>query len=630
MELPGTKEYTSLREWMLDKSALDALGNPLIRLGALYHLDDHYDDDVVIEKLKTLLRSADEDTQLHDKMSDALFYLHAAISLANKNDFEGVNWIVRALATAPDKNKKFAEIALGSCYHFPLATILTLALDLSIKEDDIASLEELIKYSEDDFIDWSQKPQNEQGLLFNNLVDRIDGVRKLNRKPGYELGIGTILKRPVQYDIGFPYTGFISLGITNGEAWVLPYEPSMVINKNNPSLRQSIWQMQAYAGRKAIIVYKNTEPFEVKYIYLLPFALLSQDEQEARMMDLLMHGHGAELAIVHSKWSTERGDRYRLITSKGYTSVRSFMANKQRLGNIFIIHPDNPQPLSTKYSINVKNIPDIVNNFIKNTNLDFAVNVAHLTTTKRTSNLILSGKGNYWKQPGDSNFERSLYAIEEAPWGLSPFMLVENYPTPDRVLIINNYFGINPGNYGVVMENLIGNDGHLLAKIITADGQSALRPIDEKINPGTPVFHRSWFDDNNKERQDIIILSRFKIEGACRLCYGIGYSVCWNCHGEARSICPICKGEGNVTCNACQGSQKCDNCGGRGYYADSGKSCPKCGTTGICKYCRGKNGKVRCKEPGCFHGRIPCPTCSGNRIIKCDCGGTKKGKIVER
>ncbi len=630
-EASSHTKYPSLREWMIADESLSQLSQPLVRLGALYHLDDHNDDDTVIRKIRALLDDADKDADLTKKIPDYLFYLHAAVYLANKNDFQGVKWIIQALVDSSHDNSRFVQIALASCYRFPLAPLISLVLDLSIKKKDISLIEELTEYSEDDFIEWAQKSQVEQSQLFQTFLARLTSIKKLNRKPGMALGLGVILRRPVQHDIGFAHTGFISLQGLDKNYWILPYDISKVINKDNPLLGQSIWQMQGYSGRRAIIVYKDHEPYEIKCVYLLPSALLSADEQEAHLMDLISNGYGTDLATVHSKWSTEKGDRYRLITASGSTSVRSFMAKKQHRGNVFIAHRDNHQPLSTKYSLGKENISKVLDLFIDNTDLGFAVNAARLSKTKRPMNLLLSDRGKYWKQSGESQPAEALYAVEEAPWGLSPFVLVDEYSTSDRVAILSKFFTHSPDNYGITASNFRGRDGHLMARVVKANGKTLKKPLDEAINPGTPIFHRIWIDENQpdkKERDEIIFLTRFALEGACKLCFGIGHEICPTCGGEASTPCGVCKGEGNVPCSACLGTQRCTTCGGAGRYSDTGRTCVKCGGTGLCKYCQKRQGRVRCSNK-CEYGRIKCSACLGNGTIECKCGGKKRGRFIE-
>jgi hypothetical protein len=504
-------------------------------------------------------------------------------------------------------------------------------LDFSDVNREMSSIEKFTEYSEDDLIEWAQKPPVEQLKLYNDFLSLIPAIRSIKRKHDFELGLGLILKQSTNLDNGTTFPGFLAATDSNGSEWILPYESGSIINKNNPLLRQNIGQMQSSAGRRAIVIYKNIEPYEVKHIYLLPFALMPPAEQEIYLTDLLQKVRGAYIGIYHSKWSTERGERYRILTVNGISTVRAYMEPKQKIGSIFIIHPQNPRPLATKYVLGASGYRQAIELFIKNTNLDLAVKAGETQSATKAYHLILSKRGDFWKEIGDDKPDNAIFAVDIVPWGTGKkiFTILEEYPASDRLLIMSSFFSIRPENLGTTAKTTTGKDGHLLAQVVMTNGNIIRRPIDLEIKPGTPVFCRPWIDQKTqKQKIESILLPRFAVDGACSSCFGIGWALCAECRGDD-IICTTCNGTGMVVCSACHGTQKCTLCGGSGVYSDTGHPCLKCNGTGICIYCQKRGGQTRCKAAGCDWGKIKCPSCQGKHISACGCGGNNRGKFIE-
>ena len=375
------------------------------------------------------------------------------------------------------------------------------------------------------------------------------------------------------------------------------------------------------------MVFTTDQQHEAEFIYFLPFAAMDENEMTAFITRLALEARGTELAVVHSKWTHDSRQRYRLITASGQTLVGSYRARAQTTGDCFLIHPLNPKSLTTRCRIPENRVMDIIESFVDNTPLDFAIHADF--DKKRGQHLILSAGGERFLKRGDYP-PKALYAVEEAPWGLSPFALsLTEWPLCERVAILERHFESVPESFGIVLDMLEGREGQPLARIVhTATSSIFLKPIDTEVLPGTLAHCRRIEDRQGRERIVTTILNRFRVIDACQYCFGYGIRVCPECNGERFVTCPQCLGTGDIPCGRCGGTQVCQVCDGPGYYLDSGRACKRCDGSNVCQSCLKTPGRWSCRE---CRGRktVLCGYCGGERVSECECGGPRRGSIIE-
>lgn len=121
-----------LKERFQPDNAFNPREDPLVRLGSLYRLSQQPDLDRVRLDLSNLLSTQNGNPVEPQDLDTSLLCFHAAVLLAQHNSFEGVQWIVQQVRTAPTPNlHALAETALRNCSQFPLAVLLTQSIELN-------------------------------------------------------------------------------------------------------------------------------------------------------------------------------------------------------------------------------------------------------------------------------------------------------------------------------------------------------------------------------------------------------------------------------------------------------------------------------------------------------------------
>ena len=675
----------SLRGRFQSAEALSAGEDPLVRLGALYHLGQKADLPEVRQKLLDLIGPAKPSTGRQSSPEETLFSLHAAVVLAQHGAFEGVEWILHQLHTAPTREERaLAETALRNCSQFPLAVLLAQSLELSGLDALTGQMEDLMRSSEDELSAFGQKPGEEQLQRSSTLKTQIHGLRKVPRRAGRELVLGTVISWPIQRDFGYRFTGFVSVDRTGSPPLIVPFDLADVLNRDDRPMQQRY--LLNRAGRRAIVAYNTSGNYEVQALYILPFAPLSEDEMEQVMTELALSSEGLDVAVVVVRWSDERGSKYRLLTTSGHTSVQFYRADQQRIGNCFLVHDLNSKPLSTRYQLSEANIAQVVRNFIHHTEIDQATEA---NTVKNRHYLVTRlGKAVTWLGELPKDF---VYMVEETESGRFVFHLPGNlWRATDRSDILQSFFEKRQDAFGAVLETFKWQDGTLRARVVRAeDGEQKLKPIAEPVQLGTVAY---WTKNDKNESFANIILDQ-RIEGGCTHCFGTQYRICAECAGRGKVTCPDCDGtrfttcsncggDGKEACGHCDGGQRtitCRNCGGTGTweadcrncsgsgtysgtckvcqgsgtYADTGRTCRACGgdgsftascrrcsgtgsISGTCKRCEGQgNWTEECRTCG-GSGRWDCRACHGRGEVPCDCDygnvtcGTCNGSRISR
>jgi hypothetical protein len=627
--------------------------DPLVRLGALYHLEQRADPSVAIAELLKVMGPPDVCHLDPEDLSATIFRLHAAVLLAQRSVYEGVQWILHQWVLAPtQESRALAEVALRNCTQFPLAVLLAqgIARDQSTMLSDGVQL--LMQRSEDELFALSNKSEAEQQDALITLAAQIDASPRLPGPQDLQLAMGVVISRPVQKDFGFRYTGFIAVDCSDDRTLVVPYDLADVLNRDDRHAQQTVWYLLGESGRRVVVAHHTSGDCEAQALYALPFAPLMRADMDRLITRLTAGAHGLEVAVLVERLSDDKSAPYRLLTAGGRTLVQRYRAEHQQRGNCFFLHELNgDKPVSTRYRLPESEMPGLLRRFVDNTRLDLAV---HVHCDERSgSHTLISRNGDIYIRQGDCP-PTALYVVEHAPRGPSPFPLpADRWPAADRLHVLAQFFARRPDAYGAVVGNLQAGDGKPRARVVQAQlGRTVLVPTANEVPPGTLVLCESQEEGVLTAK----IMDGYRLVDGCPDCFDTGFRVCGVCAGTGRVICPDCSGSRSLTCPDCGGSgkTKCGHCeGGRrrlkctkcesGYWR-SGKQCPKCGGLGYfdvpCNTCNGSglwgchrcyaSGRVRCKcDFTGMPGQVHCSTCAGKRVVACACGSMRRGTIIE-
>lgn len=670
------RKALSLRERFQSEEAFQPGEDPLVQLGALYHLG-WMGEQVDVQRRLLQWLNVPEDGAGDD--AAILFSLHAAIILAQQNVFEGMEWIVRQLTNAQSRDQQIlAETALRNCSQFPLAVLLAQAIDLSGSHSPSEQIASLMRLSEDDLFALAQRTQEDQNRALEDLIARLHALHDIPRRLGREIALGTVISRPVQKDFGYRYTGFVSVNSPSSQALVVPYDLSDVLNRDDRHVRQNVWQMLSQPGRRAIVVYDNDGNHEVQALYALPFAPLPTDELEQMIADLALESAALDIAVVIG-WTDADRRFYRMITATGQSRTEGYRSEQQRIGDCFLIHPLNSKPLSTRYRVDETTFRQIVGRFAQITPLDLAVHI----NSRKNRHFFITRDGDNISKSGEL-LEDLVYIVEASERGKFVFHLPDSpWQLEDRSRVFQSFFTHQPQAFGVVLEVFEWDDGTLRARVVrTESGDQKLMPIQRPLASGTLAY---W-ENNSEGKSFATLIDDQCIVDGCPDCFGSGFRICSVCQGSGKADCPTCDGSGEVECGHCDGNGKyvtecrncnglgtwandCNNCegsgtyhgsckvcGGTGSYADTGRMCIKCdgsgsftapcrkcsgagSFSGTCRRCEGTGQWVEpcrsCRGSGlwecgqCRGRRIAqCYQCEGRRISSCDCSGEWRGVIM--
>jgi hypothetical protein len=694
-----------LRDRFQPQTALRPDEDPLVRLGGLYRFARQPDTQTVKQGLLNLLPASTTLSAAPVDPEVYIFTLHAAILLSEQGAGEGPQWILdRIRATASREQRTLAETALSNCTQFPIAVLLTQAVQLDSPQVSSVQLASLMACSDEELSELAEAPEDDQHSRLAELDSQLVLCTRGSLRPGRAMALGTIISRPLQVR-GCRYTGFVAVERPNQRPLLVPYDMTDVLNQDRENARQSVWEMIGQPGRQAIVVYSTNEPIVTLTLYALPFAPMSRDGMN-RLSAQLAHGsEGGRLAVVVDWWSDDHGGHYRMVTALGEVLAQSYRADRQKIGDCLLYHPLNDRGITTRYRLAQTDLEEVLRLFTEalrqgaNTDVEMATHYEskgdrhHFVTHTGAKALSLGEEAPaYVYMAEDSRSGKYAYSIPGTPW-----------ERDDRSQVWAGFFANQPDAFGVVLETLTWRDGTLRARTVRAGtGEIKLKPIDAEVAPGTVVL---W-DTNEEGKTFATVIPDQQIVGGCQDCYGTEYRICAGCQGTGRILCPECDGSrritcadcdgtGRVTCGQCSGTGQitkgcfkcegtgeivvpCNNCEttgtftgtckvceGRGYYADSGRPCKACHGqpvfSGPCRACEGTGWKHfpcrRCGGNGswveecrgcsgsglrncftcygqgnvlcsCGHGQITCPTCNGNRVAPCYCGGQDRGQIA--
>lgn len=633
----------SLRDRFRSSTALVLTENPLVRLGALYHLSRQPDSERLRAQLLELLESQDREKLRSNHLETILFSLHTAVILAQSNNFEGVKWILHLLQSTSSRDiGVLAETALRNCSQFPLAVLLSQVIELGTFES-FQRTESLMRISEDQMFAVSQKSVEEQNKHLDALVRTINSMGSLPRRPGREIAIGTVLSRPALKDFGYRYTGFLCVDRESNLPLAIPYDLADLLNRDDRQVHETTLQLLHQPGRRALIVYDTAGVHEAQVLYVLPFSPAPAEELDGLLAKLAVAAEGLDVAVVTERWQDGNGDKYRLLTASGRALVKRYRAEDQQVGNCFFLHSLNGEkPLSTRFRLSPQDILPVVQRFTVNTEMDLAVRV--FFDQRNGRQLLVSTGGETFFRQGDYS-AKSLYAVQETQRGGFPFLLPGEWSAPIRIKVLTRYLELQPEAFGVILEMEEGDDRKPLARIVQAKtGITFRQPTDSKLPRGTLAILRQRDD----ERLVATILNNFVIEQGCRNCFGTEFRICPVCDGRGVTTCSACDGTRKVDCPDCEnGETDCGHCEGSGrrectkctdgYWRD-GRMCPvcegrgdfpcrTCGGDGLwdCSTCHGR-ATVWCD---CRNGRQTCYECDGHRLSRCSCNGQRQGVVVE-
>lgn len=632
-----------LRDKIKEIDFLDPDRPYLERIGALYYwgrqIDRQDGQANISEKLRSLLNPS----ALYDK-EELLLCLHAAILLAQSGDFDGIDFILVALdslrRTANRAQIELTETALRNCSEYPLAVLIAQSIDLGNVSGHSTELREMMGISNDSLLAYSQKKNQERH--FQTLANQLNLLKTLPRQNGRELALGTIISRPVRKDFGYRYTGFVAIERGNQPPLIVSYDMGDVLNRDDQHVKQDVWQLLRRPGHRAIVVFDIDPPYEAQQFYILPFASQSEQETEALIARLAREVVGLEVGVV-AELSVDKYKGYRVITANGKSSIAHYRAKHQKIGDCFLIHEMNSQLLSTRFRLSKEDVSQVADQFKQNNQMDRAI---HLKS-HQGRHLLGSSQGNICVSFGEISAEK-VYFVEDViikdNTRYFPFEVPGISWTPhERSRVLSAFFNKQPDAWGVVLETY-DYKSKKYARIIHPQSGSILRPrIDQDYPAGTIAFCEMG-DDNHWYAN---IMAHYLIQGGCSDCFGTSYRICQTCNGDGDIACSTCSGTGRIVCGECGGGGKiqCGKCAGTGTctkctagYWRNGRPCPICNATGICNSCKPpgsgewdcgvchQRGNLRCNQ--CNYGKVKCPTCDGERISRCGCGGNNRGYII--
>ena len=611
---------TSLKERFRNINLIDPSEPILERIGGLYYLGSMADQPEVQEKLKDVLAQID----VKDPQQIQLC-LHTAILLAQNGRFEGVNYLLRLLGSDLDKFfLGMVETALRNCSQFPFAVLLALAMQPSELTQGHEDIQKLMTLSDDDLFDQGQ--QQDYSGTFAQLAKNLAEVNLPKRKPGYGMGIGTLLSTPLRSDRGFRYTGFIVVDRPNGLPLVIPYDMGDILNRNDQRARQDVWQLLRKPGRSVLVVYQEKPPFDAQLLYILPFPA-SPDQQMNDLLVKLARGcEGIEVGLVLELQVNKRGD-YRIITSNGNTRVMSFHRDYQQVGDLFLGHAGNSQLLSTRFKFNQEQAAILVFEFIRKSKLEKAVYLR--SSAKR--HYYAGSSGSMVSKSGDISTDSphfvEHYTTKEGKEILALFNVAgAPYNPAERCAILDQFFKQRPDTLGVVLQ-VYEHESKYYARVVRAKSKEIARPYTE---PETRSGTLAYCENGEDNRLYTSILSGYYLSGGCPNCFGTESRLCTTCNATGKVTCPDCGGSRYVVCPTCHGSEKtdCGHCAGKG---EKTVECNFCDTPGVCKGCGGTGKRAigtcnRCNGTGSY-GYSTCSKCGGDgkyKVLDNWCQGTGK------
>lgn len=667
----------SLRELFLSPDALAPENDPLVRLGALHHLHRTVDRDKLQGRLSELLETYDVNMLQSMESESSIFPLHVAVALAQEGGVEGINWLLRFLASDDQNHQRLGFTALRNCRQFPFAVLLGSALTAPGLESAQTHLGSLTSFSEDQAWQLTDKGSAaEQSAKLSDIEASIGKVASYVR-PDRRLAHGTIMTQPFRRDNGSRFTGFILVEESYGTLRGIPYRMSSLINRDDGAASVSARDLVSRQGREVFVVYSAGGDHEAQVVYAVPFA--DGGNVGKLMADAALSCAGIDVGVVVHKWDIGKGLRYRLITAAGHTDTGRYDAERQRLGSCWIFHESSTLPVSCRITLSSSETEEVISCFIEKTKLERATLLQAWDKGYKLGGQ--TGRIEKFGGPPPTEFVVLLEdtVINETDRTFPVSLPLSHWSVEDRSAVLRNFFINSPSSYAVVVNVLQAKRGDHDALIIQPDsGRFEFRRATPEIRSGTPVF---W-EDGDETGVYVTFLKDQVVNANCGACFNTGYRLCDSCEGSGEVTCPKCGGSGRspcghcdgtgqrrLECNGCRGTGSCGNCGGSatvtltckvcqgtGSYADSGRTCKRCNGArtfavpcrvctngpqpkGQCPNCHGSGNYTQpcrtCNKSGLWNcdqcrtsGIARCETCQGSLVSSCQCGGTDDITIV--
>lgn len=608
----------------------------------------------------------------------SIFPLHVAVALAQEGGVDGVNWLLRFLATGGPAHQRLGFTALRNCRQFPLAVLIGSAVTPKGLESSQALLGDLTAFSEEQ--SWVLAQKGNAAERSAMLSDMETAISKISRhlRQDRRLARGMVITQPRRSEIGFRYTGFLIVEESPTSLRGVPYRMSSLINRDDGSASVSALDLVSRPGREVFVVYDAGGDCEAQVVYAIPFADVGPIGQV--MARGTISCNGLTIGVVAHKSDTGNGLRYRLITAAGNTDVvnRRYTAWRQEVGTCLLLHETSTMTLFSQICLSRSETEQVISRFIEKTSLEKA---ALLQTWDhgyklggQTGRIVSFGS----EPPQDLVVLLEDKLINEVGHTFPVALPLARWTAKDRSLVLRDFFTNNHDSYAVVVDQLKSDRGNRMLIVNPESGRRELRRTAPEIRPGVPVF---W-EDGSEDKVYLSFLDDQVVSPRCHTCYDTGYRVCESCEGSGRVTCPKCSGTGKATCghcdgtgerrsdcNGCHGTGSCGRCGGSatvtlnctvckgtGHYSDSGRPCKRCvgkgtfeGTCrvctrgpqaqGRCPNCRGTGNYIQpcrtCDRSGLWNcdqcrttGIAWCETCDGSLISPCGCGGSREITIV--
>lgn len=668
---------SSLRELFLSEDALTLEKDPLVRLGALHHLHRTVDRDKLQPRLSELLGTHDVNALQRLDPELSIFPLHVAVALAQEGGIEGIQWLLRFLATGDQKHQRLGFTALRNCRQFPFAVLLGSAITASGLENSQAHLGNLITFSDDQA--WQLTREGTAAEQSAKTLEIEASIRQLSSygQPGRRLGRGIVISQPYRNDNGSRFTGFLLVEEPSGTLRGVPYRMSSLINRDDGAASVSARDLVSRPGREVFVVYNTEGDYEAKVVYAIPFA--ENGPVNKLMARAALSCAGLDIGVVAHKWDTGKGLLYRLITAAGDTTIGRYDSERQGIGSCWVFHESSSLPVSCRISLTKSETENIVSRFIEKTTLERAT----LLQTWDKGYKLGSQTGRIERFGGSAPTELVVFLedtfINETNHTFPVPLPLAHWSAEDRSAVLQDFFINSLASYAVVVNLFQTERGSHDALIIHPDsGRYKFRRATPEIRSGTPVF---WEDGDN-DNVYIAFFNNEVVDANCGACFDTGYCLCETCEGSGEVTCPQCDGSGRsscghcdgsgerrLDCNGCHGTGNCGRCGGSatitldckicqgtGTYSDSGRACKKCqgkGTfeipcrvctggpqsKGLCPNCEGSGDFIQpcrtCNRTGLWNcdqcrttGIARCETCRGSLVSSCQCGGAADIRII--
>ena len=272
-----------------------------------------------------------------------LYCLHAATLLAQSGEFQGVEWMLKRSSSETERGQRLISKALVDCNRFPIAAIAgSVFKEPQILLDDPKFLQ-IAQRTDEELWDLNSESKDTQNSMLEMFREHLTARSEVLRE-SWNLELGMVLRRPALNEWGFRWTGFVGL---ESKPIGLPFTTSNVINLDDETATNNLSRFLGSEGRRVLVAWKTSQSPSAAYIYALPFGLMEKPAIEKRVATQSWSGKGVEVGVV-IEWLKNR-ERYKVITSNGFSTASRYAVSKQKIGSCFFYHPDNSGRLLSSF-----------------------------------------------------------------------------------------------------------------------------------------------------------------------------------------------------------------------------------------------------------------------------------------